>query len=75
MRVVIIGGGIAAAYMANRIKKLQSDVDLLILSDEAYLPYDRIHLCALVDKSTTIEEISLPVDPTVQIALNEKILS
>ncbi|TNF44105.1 MAG: hyaluronate lyase, partial [Epsilonproteobacteria bacterium] len=36
---------------------------------------DRIHLCALVDKSATIEDISLPVDPTVQIALNEKILS
>ena len=75
MRVVIIGGGIAAVYIANRIKQLAADVDLLILSDEAYSPYDRIHLCGLVDKSTTIEEISLAVDPTVQIALNEKILS
>ncbi len=75
MRVVIIGGGIAAVYIANRIKQLAADVDLLILSDEAYSPYDRIHLCGLVDKSTTIEAISLAVDPTVQIALNEKILS
>ena len=75
MRIVIVGGGIAAAYMANRIKKLASDVDILIVSDEAYSPYDRIHLCALVNKTETIENISLPVDPTVQIALNEKITS
>ena len=47
MRIVIIGGGIAAVYLANNIKKLASDVDVLIVSDEAYSPYDRIHLCAL----------------------------
>jgi len=75
MRIVIIGGGIAAAYLANNVKKLASDVDVLIVSEEAFSPYDRIHLCALVEKSETIEEISLPIDPGVQIALNEKILS
>jgi len=75
MRIVIIGGGIAAAYMANRIKALASDTDVLILSEESYSPYDRIHLCALVDNSATLEDISLPVDPTVQIALNQKITS
>ena len=47
----------------------------MIVSDEAYTPYDRIHLCALVNKSATIEDISLAVDPTVEIALNEKIVS
>ena len=75
MRILIIGGGIAAVYLANRIKKLSPDEDILIVSEEAYSPYDRIHLCALVDKSTTMEEISLPLDATVQITLNEKILS
>ena len=75
MRIVIIGGGIAAVYIANTIKKLSANTDVLILSEEAYSPYDRIHLCSLVDKSATMEEISLPLDPTVQIALNEKILS
>ncbi len=75
MRIVIIGGGIAAVYLANRIKKLASNVDVLIVSEETFSPYDRIHLCALVDKSATMEEISLPLDPGVQIALNEKILS
>ncbi|WP_373030479.1 hydrogenase small subunit, partial [Sulfurovum sp.] len=75
MRIVIIGGGIAAVYLANRIKKLSPDIDVLIVSEETYSPYDRIHLCALVDKSATMEEISLPLDATVQIALNEKILS
>jgi len=75
MRIVIVGGGIAAAYMSNRIKKLDSEVDILIVSDEAYAPYDRIHLCSLVDKSAVLEDISLPVDPTVEVALNEKIIS
>ncbi len=75
MRIVIIGGGIAAVYLANRIKKLASDVDVLIVSEEAFAPYDRIHLCGLVDKSATMKEVSLAVDATVQIALNEKILS
>lgn len=75
MRIVIIGGGIAAAYLANRIKELASDVDVLIVSEEAFTPYDRIHLCSLVEKSATVEDITLPIDLTVQIALNEKILS
>ena len=75
MRIVIIGGGIAAVYLANHIRKLASNVEVLIVSEEAFSPYDRIHLCALVDKSATLEDIALPVDPLVQIALNEKITS
>lgn len=75
MRIVIIGGGIAAAYVANHIKKLASNTNVLMVSEEDYLPYDRIHLCSLVDKSQSVKDISLPVDPTVEIALNEKILS
>ncbi len=75
MRIVIIGGGIAAAYLANRIKKHRSAIDVLIVSDEAFSPYDRIHLCALVDQSATLKDISLALNPTVEIALNEKITS
>ena len=75
MRIIIIGGGIAAAYLANRIKQLASTTEVLIVSEEAYLPYDRIHLCALVDKSQNVKNIALHVDPTVQIELNEKIVS
>ena len=75
MRIVIIGGGIAATYLANRIKTLRSDVDVLIVSEEVVSPYDRIHLCALVDQSATLKDISLPLNPTVEIALHEKITS
>ena len=75
MRIVIVGGGIAAAYLANGIKKLDSTTEVLIVSEEAYLPYDRIHLCSLVDKSQRVEDIALHIDPTVQIELNEKIVS
>ncbi len=73
MRVVIIGGGIAAVYLANNLKKQDSSVDVLILSDEQHPPYDRIHLCCLVDGKKDAEEISLPLDPTVQLELEQKI--
>jgi len=72
---VIVGGDISAAYLANHIKKLSTDTDVLIASEEAFSPYDRIHLCALVDNSATLKEITLPIDPLVNIALNEKIIS
>ena len=75
MRIIIIGGGIAATYLANRIKNLRSDVDVLIVSEEVVSPYDRIHLCALVDQSAMLEEISLALNPTVEMALKEKITS
>ena len=74
MRIVIIGGGISAVYLANQIKKSAPQHDVLIVSDESYPSYDRIHLCALVDRSKTLEEISLYLDPTVQLELGQKIL-
>jgi quinone-reactive Ni/Fe-hydrogenase small subunit len=74
MRLLIIGGGIAAAYFANNIKKADSSVDVTILSEEKYAPYDRIHLCKLVDETSDIEEISLHLDPTVHLELNQKII-
>ena len=73
MRIVIAGGGIAAVYLANHIKTLAPQHDVLIVSDEPYTPYDRIHLCARVDRSKTLEEISLPLDPTVQLELEQRI--
>ncbi len=74
MRVVIVGGGIAAVYLANNIKKQDSSVEVLILSDEQYPPYDRIHLCQLVDGQSDIGDIRLPLDPTVRLELNQKIV-
>jgi len=73
MRVVIVGGGIAAVYLANNLKKENSSLDVIILSDEEYPPYDRVHLCRLLDKTQTVHEISLDLDPTVKLELNQKI--
>ena len=73
MRVVIIGGGISAVYLANNLRKQDTSLDIMIVSDEEYQPYDRIHLCRLVDKSKTIKDISLPLDPLVKLELNQKI--
>ncbi|MEA1953845.1 MAG: FAD-dependent oxidoreductase [Campylobacterota bacterium] len=75
MRVVIVGGGIAATYLANNLKKLDASVDVVVVSDEKYAPYDRIHLCRLIDNSEDVKSISLTIDPTVRVELNQKIIS
>jgi quinone-reactive Ni/Fe-hydrogenase small subunit len=74
MRVVIIGSGIAGAYLANSLKKEDSSVEVLLLSDEKYPPYDRIHLCRLVDGSQDVRDVSLILNPTVQLELEQKVV-
>ena len=73
MRIVIVGGGIAAVYLANNLKKQDSSLEVVVVSDEKYPPYDRIHLCRLVDDSEDESGISLPLDPTVKLELNHAI--
>jgi quinone-reactive Ni/Fe-hydrogenase small subunit len=75
MRVVIVGGGIAAAYLSSSILEEHPDTDLLIISKEQYAPYDRIHLCSLVDGSCDVEAIALQLDPRVRIELDQEITS
>lgn len=75
MRVVIIGGGISAVYLANNLKKQDALIEVLILSEEQYPPYDRIHLCRLVDDKEEMQGIALPLEPTVKLELNQKIES
>ncbi len=74
MRIVIVGGGIAAAYMANAIKEQSPAHEVLIVSKEAYPPYDRIHLCALVNGSASIEEIALELPSGVKVELNAEVV-
>ena len=73
MRVLIVGGGIAAVYLANNLKKENASLEVTILSDESHPPYDRIHLCHLVDEAEDLSAISLPLNPTVKLELNQKI--
>ena len=73
MRVVIIGGGIAAVYLANNLKKSSSSLEVTILSDESLPPYDRIHLCRLINDNEETNQITLPLNPTVKLELNQKI--
>ena len=75
MKIVIIGGGIAAVYLANNILEKDALAEVLIVSKESYYPYDRIHLCALVDHSSTIDDILLEIHPKVKMQLNQEILS
>lgn len=73
MRIVIIGGGISAVYLANSIKKNSKNSEVLIISDEKYPPYDRIHLCCLLNNRERVEGIKLPFDPTVSLHLNQTV--
>ena len=73
MRVVIIGGGIAADYLANRILEQDASVEVLILSKEHYAPYDRIHLCDLVSGESNLQDISLPLNPQVTVKLDHAV--
>ena len=73
MRIVIIGAGIAAIYLANNLKKQNSLLQITVVSDEKHPPYDRIHLCRLVDGSRDPKDIALALDPTVELELNQKI--
>ncbi|MEA3433183.1 MAG: FAD-dependent oxidoreductase, partial [Campylobacterota bacterium] len=73
MRILIVGGGIASVYTANKIKELSPQIEVIIVSDESYMPYDRIHLCRLVDKSAPLSDITLELNPEVVVELNCKI--
>ncbi|MHC3995551.1 hydrogenase small subunit [Thiomicrolovo sp. ZZH C-3] len=73
MRIVIVGGGIAAAYIANAIKEQSPAHEVLIVTKEAHPPYDRIHLCALVNGSADIDEIALPLPADVKVELNAEV--
>jgi len=75
MRIVIVGGGISAVYLANTVLQKAPDSEVVIVSDESHPPYDRIHLCALVDKSQCVQSITLDLDPKVRLELNQTILS
>ena len=75
MRIVIIGGGISAVYLANTILQKAPASEVVIVSDEPHPPYDRIHLCALVDKSQCVQSITLDLDPKVRLELNQTIQS
>ena len=47
--------------------------EVVIVSKEPYPPYDRIHLCALVNKTTSIEEIALELPSGVKLELNAEV--
>jgi quinone-reactive Ni/Fe-hydrogenase small subunit len=73
MKIVIIGGGIAAVYVANNILNLDSSHEIVMLSDEKYAPYDRIHLCKLIDGKDDVNGINLELNKDVDLHLNQTI--
>ncbi len=74
MRIVITGGGIAAVYLANNLKQLDKSLDIVMISDEPYSPYDRIHLCCLVGGERDCNDIALSLDPSVRVELSQEVV-
>ncbi|PHR53127.1 MAG: hyaluronate lyase, partial [Arcobacter sp.] len=74
MKIVIVGGGIAAAYMANAFYDLSPEHETLIVSKESNPPYDRIHLCSLINGTSSIEDISLKLPSTTKLKLNCEVI-
>ncbi len=74
MRIVIVGGGIAAAYMANAFKEHAPEHEIIIISKESNPPYDRIHLCSLVNGSAKIRDIALKLPSDVKLELNSEVI-
>ena len=53
-KILIIGGGQAAAYASKEIRSIDTDSDVTIISEEKYLPYERPPLSKdyILDKVT-----------------------
>lgn len=73
MRIVIVGGGISAVYLANNLMSRSPESEVVIVSEETCHPYDRIHLCSLVEHARDVESITLELHPSVRLELNQKI--
>lgn len=58
-RIIIIGGGIAGLTAAENIRKNKPDADIVIISDEEYLPYSRIKIGKFIYSSFKAEDILL----------------
>ena len=75
MKLVIIGGGIAAVYFANSILDKDETCEIVMLSDEKYPPYDRVYLCNLIDGKDDSNSIGLQLNAKVQLQLSQTIQS
>ena len=55
--IVIIGGGIAALEAAEAISKNSPASEIVLISDEDYLPYSRIKLSRYLNSAFNIEDL------------------
>ena len=75
MKLIIIGGGIAAVYFANSILDKDETCEVVMLSDEKHLPYDRVYLCNLIDEKDDFDSISLELNKKIQVELSQVLQS
>src|SRR5581483_1162722 len=59
-RIVIVGGGLAAARTAEQLRRADFDGPITIVSDEVHLPYDRPPLSKQVLRSELDDTVLKP---------------
>ncbi len=57
MRVVVVGGGMAASRLAEQL--VGADVHLTVLADEPHAPYNRILLSAVLEGTHSADALAL----------------
>jgi NAD(P)H-nitrite reductase large subunit/rubredoxin len=58
-KLIIIGNGAAGIEAARTIRSHASDVDILVLSEESYSFYSRIHLSTFIGDESQIKDITI----------------
>lgn len=61
-RIVIVGGGLGAARSAQHLRRRGHQGDLILVTEEEHLPYDRPPLSKAVLRGER-EDTTLPIDP------------
>lgn len=80
IKVVIIGGGVAAVNAADSIRSRNKKAEITIVSKENYLPYYRPRLTELLDTEIALEKLEIKKsswyqDKNIQILLGQEVKS
>lgn len=71
-RVVVVGGGMAAARVADDLARTGRDVT--VLADERHPPYNRVLLSAVLEGTHDPEALTLPLHDAVDLRLGSRVV-
>ena len=74
MRHIIVGGSIAGLSAAKKIKEINPEDEVIVISDEREKPYAKMSLPYLLSGELTMENFYLSIPSGVKILLNKKVV-